>query len=47
MSLNKEAAITAMKNKIADPLGITVEAAAWGIHRIVNENMANAVRYIS
>jgi N-methylhydantoinase A len=44
MSLNKEAAITAMKNKIADPLGITVEAAAWGIHRIVNENMANAAR---
>ncbi len=44
MTLNKEAAISAMKNKIADPLSITVEAAAWGIHRIVNENMANAAR---
>jgi N-methylhydantoinase A len=44
MTLNKEAAISAMKNKIADPLGIAVEAAAWGIHRIVNENMANAAR---
>jgi N-methylhydantoinase A len=44
MPLRKDLAIAALRKKIADPLGITVEAAAWGIHRIVNENMANAAR---
>ena len=44
MKLHKDKAIAAMKKKIADPLKIAVEAAAWGIHRIVNENMANAAR---
>lgn len=44
MQLNMEAARKAMDIKIAKPLGITIEAAAWGIHRIVNENMANAAR---
>jgi N-methylhydantoinase A len=44
MTLRKDLAIAAMRNKIAKPLGITVEEAAWGIHRIVNENMANAAR---
>jgi N-methylhydantoinase A len=44
MTLNKAHAIEAMRKKIAEPLGISVEEAAWGIHRIVNENMANAAR---
>ncbi len=44
MTLRKDLAIKAMQQKIATPLGITAEAAAWGIHRIVNENMANAAR---
>jgi N-methylhydantoinase A len=44
MQLHKDKAIAAMKKKIADPLKISVEEAAWGIHRIVNENMANAAR---
>ncbi len=44
MKLHKDKAIAAMKKKIADPLKISVEEAAWGIHRIVNENMANAAR---
>jgi N-methylhydantoinase A len=44
MKLHKAKAIAAMKKKIADPLKISVEEAAWGIHRIVNENMANAAR---
>jgi N-methylhydantoinase A len=29
---------------LAGRLGMTVEQAAWGIHQIVNENMANAAR---
>jgi N-methylhydantoinase A len=44
MTLRKDLAIKAMREKIAEPLGISVEQAAWGIHRIVNENMANAAR---
>jgi N-methylhydantoinase A len=30
--------------RLADRLGMTVEQVAWGIHQIVNENMANAAR---
>lgn len=44
MMLNKEKAEESIRIKIAEPLGISVEEAAWGIHRIVNENMANAAR---
>jgi N-methylhydantoinase A len=44
MKLNTEKAYESIKQKIALPLGISVEEAAWGIHRIVNENMANAAR---
>ncbi|MFT7630908.1 MAG: N-methylhydantoinase A [Mariniblastus sp.] len=44
MSLDLEAARAAIKTKIADPLGMSIEQAAWGIHQIANENMANAAR---
>jgi N-methylhydantoinase A/oxoprolinase/acetone carboxylase beta subunit len=44
MPLDRQKAVDAMRQHIADPLGISVEEAAWGIHRIVNENMANAAR---
>ncbi|NDC78024.1 MAG: hydantoinase/oxoprolinase family protein, partial [Chitinophagia bacterium] len=44
MRLDRAAAEAAMRTSIAEPLGISVEEAAWGIHRIVNENMANAAR---
>ncbi|MCO5222650.1 MAG: hydantoinase/oxoprolinase family protein [Thermomicrobiales bacterium] len=29
---------------VADPLGLTVDEAAWGIHQVVNEQMAGAAR---
>lgn len=44
MPLHVEKAEKALDEKIARPLGISVTEAAWGIHRIVNENMANAAR---
>lgn len=44
MKLDKEAAYSAIKEKIADPLGLEPIEAAWGIHKVVNENMANAAR---
>src|SRR5256714_1747303 len=34
----------ALKQRIARPLGISIEEAAWGIHQVVNESMANAAR---
>lgn len=44
MALNVAAARQAIKTRIADRLGLSVEEAAWGIHQIVNESMANAAR---
>jgi len=42
MPLHPEKAHRAVAEYLARPLGIDVIRAAWGIHRIVNENMANA-----
>jgi N-methylhydantoinase A len=44
MKLDKEKAIRALKEKIAEPLGLDVIDAAWGIHRVITENMASAAR---
>ncbi|MFN4145203.1 MAG: hydantoinase/oxoprolinase family protein [Runella sp.] len=44
MRLDLEAARRAIDTHLAQPLGISIEEAAMGIHRIVNENMANAAR---
>ena len=43
MRLNKSAAIQAIREKIAKPLGIEVEQAAEVIRKIVNGNMASAI----
>jgi N-methylhydantoinase A len=44
LKIDLEAAERAIKERIADPLGLSIEEAAWGIHQIVNESMANAAR---
>jgi len=44
MKLNLQLAQAALEQKIAGPLNLTLERAAWGIHEVVNENMANASR---
>ena len=44
MALDLEGARRAIKERVADRLGVSVEEAAWGIHQIANENMANAAR---
>ncbi|RKQ87805.1 N-methylhydantoinase A [Solirubrobacter pauli] len=46
MTLDVEAARTAVQ-KVADAMGLSLEDAADGILRIVNENMAGALRVIS
>ncbi|MBY4598278.1 hydantoinase/oxoprolinase family protein [Ottowia caeni] len=47
MRVYAEEARLAMKEQVADPLGISVEDAACGILRIANSNMARAVRSVS
>jgi N-methylhydantoinase A len=44
MRLDRGAALQALEEKVARPLGLDAIAAAWGIHQVVNENMANAAR---
>ena len=44
MRLDQEASRRAILDHIATPLGLSIEEAAWGIHHVVNENMASAAR---
>jgi N-methylhydantoinase A len=44
MRLDRGAALRAIEEKVARPLGVDAIEAAWGIHQVVNENMANAAR---
>ncbi len=44
MRLNRDAAARAIRERVAEPLGLDEMQAAWGIHQVVNENMANAAR---
>jgi N-methylhydantoinase A len=42
--LDVDSARKAMEKALAFPTNLTVEQCAWGIHEVVNENMANAAR---
>ncbi len=44
LPLDREAAERSIRQAIAEPLGMEVAEAAWGIHRVVNETMASAAR---
>ena len=44
LTLDVDAATRAIRTRVAEPLEISLEAAAWGIHRVVNESMATAAR---
>jgi N-methylhydantoinase A len=44
MSLDVDAARASIETNIATPLGLSLDEAAWGIHQIANESMANAAR---
>jgi N-methylhydantoinase A len=47
LRLDAEAARRAIAAHVAQPLGLSVEDAAWGIHAIVNTNMELATRVVS
>jgi N-methylhydantoinase A len=44
LRLDRDAAQRAIEEHVARPLGLDPIHAAWGIHRVVNENMAAAAR---
>jgi N-methylhydantoinase A len=46
MTLDVAASRAAITRDVAEPLGVDVIEAAWGIERIVNANMANAMRRV-
>lgn len=47
LSLNRELSVQAIRKKIADPMGISVDEAAQGIIKVVNSNMARGIRVIT
>jgi N-methylhydantoinase A len=47
ITLDVDAARTAIQKHVAEPLGMSVEQAASGIFRISNGAMTNAIRYVS
>jgi N-methylhydantoinase A len=47
LRLHPVAAARAIEERIARPLGLPLEEAAWGIHSIVNTNMELATRVVS
>jgi N-methylhydantoinase A len=47
MRLDVDAARGAIEDRVARPLGMSLEEAAWGIHALVNVNMELATRVVS
>jgi N-methylhydantoinase A len=47
LPLDRARAETAIRTRIAEPLGMTVEQAAYGMFTIVNNNMVNGIRRVS
>ncbi len=47
IKLSRDAAYRAIEQTVAKPLGLPVEAAALGIHRVVNAQMAEGIRLVS
>jgi N-methylhydantoinase A len=47
MTLDREAAINSIRDKIASPLGLSVIDAAYGIYRVANSIMSSAVTVVT
>jgi N-methylhydantoinase A len=47
MTLQRAGAAAAIEREISTPLGLTLEAAAWGIHSVANAHMERAMRIVS
>ena len=44
LRLQPELAASVLRRGVCEELGLTVQQAAWGVHELVNENMAAAIR---
>jgi N-methylhydantoinase A len=47
VKLDREAARRAIRSRIAEPLGLSLEEAAWGMLRMINAHMTNGIRVVS
>ncbi len=47
LKLDRQAAINAIQERVAGPFGMSVDEAAYGIFRIVNNNMVGGMRRVS
>ncbi|MDX2159679.1 MAG: hydantoinase/oxoprolinase family protein [Hyphomicrobiaceae bacterium] len=47
MQLDPDASRAGIASHVAQPLGLSLEAAAWGIHSVANSNMERAMRIVS
>jgi len=47
MRLEAAGAASAIEREVAEPLGLSREEAAWGIHSVANANMERAMRIVS
>lgn len=45
--LDRDAAVRVVREKVAEPLGLSVEEAAWGIKRIVDSKMSDLIRRVT
>ena len=47
LKLARDKAVAALRQRIVEPLGMSLEAAAWGVHVVANATMARALRAVS
>ena len=47
LPIRRELAHAALQTHIAQPLGLGIDEAAWGVHRVANATMARALRAVS
>lgn len=47
LPLRRELAVKALEEAVARPMGLSLEEAAWGVHRVANAAMARALRAVS
>jgi N-methylhydantoinase A len=47
LALQRDLAVAALERAVATPLGLPLEEAAWGVHRVANAAMARALRAVS
>ena len=47
LAIRSELSVEAVRTQVADPMGVAVDEAAFGVHRVANSTMARALRAVS